>query len=321
MKAKIANPGKYLVTVIFFASLLGLVGCSDEKSVPQNDSAKDAEHKTNATTNSNEKLESKQTLLLEGDEKVLATVAGTAISEYDVKLFINSTFSEDSSKKIDSIAKDKILKSMVQSRSIAISQEKAMAEHELAELNKKINAYKEQLLVKQYLAANVVPEPVTSTMIKQYYALHPEKFGAKSIKTFELIKSKSSISATERDLLLTALKDNEVQSNWKELTQKLQQSGYPVTYSQGESSGALLLDKLKVLIKSLKKGQVSQPTIIEGSVYIVKVTGERITNPRPLNDVSAEIRKMLLPIQLKKAVKKVAENVMGKIDIKYSVDK
>jgi hypothetical protein len=39
--------------------------------------------------------------------------------------------------------------------------------------------------------------------------------------------------------------------------------------------------------------------------------------PRPLADVSAEIRKALVPVQLKKAVKQASEKVLAKSEVVY----
>jgi hypothetical protein len=47
------------------------------------------------------------------------------------------------------------------------------------------------------------------------------------------------------------------------------------------------------------------------------VTAEKKIPPRPLNEVSAQIRKMLLPVQLKKAVKQAADQVLATAKVEY----
>jgi hypothetical protein len=68
-----------------------------------------------------------------------------------------------------------------------------MTPEDLAVLDKKINRYREQLLVKMYLVRQTNPEPVTLKMVKDYYEGHPEKFGGKTIREFEMIATKEAV--------------------------------------------------------------------------------------------------------------------------------
>jgi hypothetical protein len=52
-------------------------------------------------------------------------------------------------------------------------------------------------------------------------------------------------------------------------------------------------------------------------VYIVRIIDEKQIAPRPLPEVSAEIRRILLPVQLKKAVKQASDQVLQTTEVIY----
>jgi hypothetical protein len=70
-------------------------------------------------------------------------------------------------------------------------------------------------------------------------------------------------------------------------------------------------------MEPLKTGQASSLTFIDGVAYAVRIKEEKKIAPRPLADVSDRIRKILLPVQLKKAVKKASEKLVRQADILY----
>jgi hypothetical protein len=70
-------------------------------------------------------------------------------------------------------------------------------------------------------------------------------------------------------------------------------------------------------MQPLKKGEASQLTFIERTAYTVRIVDEMQIAPRPINEVSAEIRKALVPVQLKKSVKLASRQVLQTADVVY----
>jgi len=260
---------------------------------------------------------SKESAVLEGDNIILATVNSTPITQYDVDLTIQTTLGKTVSSKLDAEGQKKVLESLVQSRAISQVQEKELTPKEKFALEKKVDAYREQLLVKQYLAKHTDIEPVTHEMVKEYYDKHPERFGAKNIRTYEMITSKQSVNSSERDNLITALKSPDKKTEWKTWVKELQGRGYPLQYKQGQTTNKLLHPKLQTLMQGLKKEESSALSFVQERAYIVRILDEKQVPPRPLNDVSAQIRKTLTPVQLKKAVKQASEQVLKDVNVVY----
>jgi hypothetical protein len=258
-----------------------------------------------------------QKVVLEGDDIVLARVAGEPITRYDLEQTIQSTLGEASAGRLDEAGRKKILESLVAGRAIAQAQEAALKPEEIAEIDKKTQAYREQLLVKQYLAKHAAPQPVTQDMVRDYYQAHPERFGGRTIRSYEMLAGKRQLKTTERDDLIKAMQGAAVKKDWQQWVQSLQQQGYPIELRQGQVDEKLLHPRLRQLMMSLQKGQTSQLSFIEGQAYIIRVVDEKQLPPRPLNEVSAQIRKALVPVQLKKAVKQASDQVLQTTEVIY----
>jgi hypothetical protein len=256
-------------------------------------------------------------VVLEGDDIVLVRVNGDAITRYDLDQTIRSTLGATSAGRLDEAGRQKVLESLVASQAIAQSQEADLSAEDQAVLAKKVQAYREQLLVKQYLVRHTAPQPVTGEMVREYYQAHPERFGARTIRTYEMLTGRRKLKTEERDALIQVLKTAADKNDWKQWVGKLQGQGYPIEYRRGRVVEKILHSRLYQLMQPLKKGQASQLTFIEGTAYTVRIVDERRIAPRPLNEVSAEIRKALVPVQLKKSVKLASQQVMKTADVVY----
>lgn len=254
---------------------------------------------------------------LPGDDKVLATVNGSAVSAYDLEQAVRTSLGPAAAGMLDEKGKRSVLESLVAARAIAQVQDKALTAMDRAALDKQTAAYREQLLVKLYLAKNTDGEPVSQQMVEDYYRKHPEQFGAKTVKQYEAIASSSALSDADRDKLLAALKGADKQKNWSAWSEKLKQKGLAVTYTAGNADPAILTADLRGQLETLKAGDPANLSFAEGRVRLVRVTAQKKIAPRPLNQVSAQIRKMLLPVQLKKAVKQAADQVLSTAKVQY----
>jgi len=258
-----------------------------------------------------------QMVVLEGDDIVLARVDGEPITRYDVEQTIQSTLGQVSAARLDEQGRRKVLDSLVASRAIARVQKAEMTPEDLAALDKKVGAYREQLLVKQYLAEHAAPQPVTGDMVRDYYEAHPEHFGARTIRSYEMLAGKRRLTTPERDDLIYALQGAAEKNDWQPWVQTLQRQGYPIGYRQGQVDEKLLHPQLRELMSSIQKGETSRLIFVDGRAYIVRIVDEKQIAPRPLNDVSGEIRKALVPVQLKKAVKQASDQVLQTTEVIY----
>lgn len=255
---------------------------------------------------------------LPGDDVVLARVGGAPISEYDVTQAIQQTLGDYSAARLDSSGRRTVLESLVASRAIAQAMEDELGDVERLALEKRVTAYREKALVQIYLEKNSAIESVTDEMIDDYYKAHPERFGAKKVRTYEMLATDRSIAGADRAKVLRAVKDASKQSGWSTWVDKLRQDGLPVRYRRGHLGERVLHRKIRRAMETLKKGETSPVTIVEGRVYVMRITGETQRDPKPLADVRADIRRALRPRQIKRAVKKVSANVVKAAEVKYS---
>ena len=254
---------------------------------------------------------------LPGDEVVLARVNGSNITRYDLERAIQSTMDENSRRSLDSAVRRKILESLVAGRAIAQARMVDLNPEDDKVLERKVAAYREELLVKQYLAKHILPQPVTPEMVESHYQAHPERFGGKTIRTYEMIAGSGVLTDQERDSLLAALKNPDKNSDWPKWVKVLREQGLPVDYRKGQIDEKVLHPQVQKLMQPLEKGGPSRLGFIKGAVYLVRITDERKLPPRPLNEVSAQIRKSLAPVQLKAAVRKASEEVLETADVVY----
>jgi len=182
---------------------------------------------------------------------------------------------------------------------------------------KKIAVYREELLVKQYLAAHAPPEPVSPEMIKEYYDKHPERFGGGQVRRYELLASERELSPAERDALIKALASQRGEGGLAARVEALRARGLPVVYSSGVGNEEVLHPRLRSLIAALGLNQVSELTFLEQRAFLARVTSVEHFPPKPLQEVHEEIRDTLTPVQIKKAIQKVKDQVLKATAVEY----
>lgn len=254
---------------------------------------------------------------LVGDEEVLATVNGSEVTAYDVEHIIKHRLGNQVQEHLDETGRENILKSLVASRAMAIVGESTMSLSQLAELEKKVGLYREELLVKYYLDRNVALEPVSESMIETYYAERLHEFGHKVLKRFELVKSLGSATAQTQSYWQDQFDRLASEENWEEAASHMNAAGYAVNYKELEASHEQLESPLKELLAETAVGATSDSVQADGHFYRLRVLSEREIPAKPLSEVRAEIRKKLSPIQLKKAVQEANEQVLQQVTVSY----
>ncbi len=235
---------------------------------------------------------------------VLVKVNGEAITAEQLEHSISSTFSAAAVMAAGSELRDKVLESLIAS--------KAMSQAALAELNSddqqlialKVAAYREELLVKAYLREHVAPQPVTSQMVEEYYAKHPELFGAEELVNVELLVQPEGSQPELRSQFLGRIESIRNEPNWGESTARW--DALDLSYQKQHVSPTALSPRLQMTVNSLQEGETSEALMVDGAAYLVRLHQRRQVPPKPLSQVSTDIRKRLAPIQLKKAVKEAS---------------
>ncbi|MBU0681414.1 MAG: peptidyl-prolyl cis-trans isomerase [Proteobacteria bacterium] len=254
---------------------------------------------------------------LEGESVVVAVVNGAEISQFDLDLAIRKLVGAEAATMMDEAATKKVLESMVMSRAISQLREKEMNALEKAEIAKEVAVFREQLLVRRYLAKHSPPQPVTMEMVQDYYDGHPELFGAKKIRMYEMITTKRALNANERDELLGKLQDPGKHGKWQDWAKELAAFGYPVTYRQGRDGGEVLHPKLNQVMGSLAPGQSSPLIFVKETPYLIRITSEENIPAQPLAEVTGAIKKALGPKQLKQAVEQVGKEALANAKVEY----
>ena len=282
---------KYLLII----TLLALTSCSNENK------EQDVEQKL--AKNSHQ--ESSANLVKVGDK---------FISESAFERSMYKNLGEFNVAQLDAEGKKKYLESMAVSSAMAQLAEKELNDYELTEISHDVDAYREQLLVKRYLANNITPEPVTSKMVKDYYNEHPEKFGSKKVLDINLISVSDIPDATRADVI-KLLSDKNLLSDLGEL--KRQIKGLELELLEQRQRLSEESQNHYSTAKGLQVGESSKIFFVKGGAQVVILDKQLVTPAKPLSEVSGEIRKMLAPIQLKKAIKKASDEAKKVIKIEY----
>jgi hypothetical protein len=248
---------------------------------------------------------------------VLARVNGQPIYAQDLEVAISNILGAERGGMLDQSTRQKVLQSLVLNRGMAQAAQKELNTDEVAWIEAKSTAYRDQLLAKAYLRQHSEPTPVTQEMVRAYYEEHPEHFGGKVVRIYELLVEKEKSDASQRDQIVQRLREAAQQKDWQAYAAQLASQGYAIQFRGGEENEQLLNPGLLGLLRPLKRDQVSQVTYISGKAYIARIVSEEEKGARPLQDVSADIRKMLAPIQLKKAIRQVSDEVMASARVEY----
>ncbi len=117
---------------------------------------------------------------------------------------------------------------------------------------------------------------------------------------------------------MALLKNPSERKDWNAWAGDLRRLGHPVVFRRGDVFEEIPAPKISRIMKSLGAGETSQLVFIKGSCYLIRILDEKRISPRPLGEVSAQIRRSLAPVQLNKAVKEASERVMKTAKIVYS---
>lgn len=253
-------------------------------------------------------------------QHVLAKVNGQAITQEDVELIVDSGFANALLVKSNPQVMDKVLQSAISSKAMGILISQELAPNELKVIEEKAKAYKEELLVKEYLQKYASPEPVTQKMVEDYYLANQQQYGGKNIKLVEMITFTSQAEADKRDEFLSAIATLKTHESWSSYVQNSPNKQF-LKYQKVKVRAGLLNPALEAVTNKLNAGETSGTVMATGKPTIVRVIQVETLPVKPLAEVASSIRQKLAALQLKKSVKAVSDKALTKVKVEtFSTD-
>ncbi len=249
-------------------------------------------------------------VVLTDDNVILVNVSDTPITAYDLQLAISDNLGDEAAFSLNDSGREKLLDSLIASKAMALAAAKEASVEELAILDKRVAAYREQLLVKAYLKQHADITPVSSEMVEEYYKKHPEKFGAVRLVDYEIVQFDSTSKGDLRERMLKLFDGATNEKNWKQWVDANRNAPLKLSYIKQRSALNVLPPSYSAILRQLSLGQTSDVFWVDGKAMRFRVNAEEWTAPRPLAEVSAEIRKALAPVQMKESIKKVTDQVL-----------
>lgn len=262
--------------------------------------------------------DSKQNQSEQNNSVVLVKVNGSPITADELQLAVERTFGDNAALYMSEELEGKLLQSLISSRAIS---QKALAEMSASDkqwLDLKTEAYREELLVKYYLEEHAQPDPVTNEMVTQYYQSNQDKFGGGKLKEFEYVQVRIPAGSDSAEAVkpLTTLG---AEKDWKanlDIVKNVNKD-WQVDYRKASMKADQIQPPLDALIATLKPGEIA-PLKIEKNIYtLLRLISERELPVKTLSEVSAEIRKTLSPLQLKKAVKTISDKALTDAEVEF----
>ena len=294
--------------------LLFFVACSEPEVSSSSDGSKvGVEKNSEAVSKDNQSVDT---------GRVIATVNEQPIVDDDVDFFMAKRLNVLPHQQLDTRIRTKVLDSLVASKAMALMIESQLGSEELAEIERQVAFYREELLTKRYLQDHADPQPVSHAMVQQYYEEHPEEFGGKRLKTIEWVATLNEVDDRNDKAvmdLFTQLGKNTVgdTGGWEAPVKALNASAPKVSYKAGSFSMALLPPRIADLVKRTEVGETSGIHVFDKKMHRLRVIGVKEVPGKPLSEVSHEIRKKLAPMQMRDAVKLVTKEALEKVDVKY----
>jgi hypothetical protein len=292
----------FIKSLLLIALIATLSACFDSNNSESGDNSLEQNNVDNVKVNS------------QNTAVILATVNGEVITEDDILSIVSNSFAQPAAVLNDTAIREKILNSLIASKAMMQLAKNDMSPEKLTAINKKSQRYKEELFVKEYLIKHANPEPVSTKMVSEYYRNNLAEFGKANLKTVEILKKLIKPSEAERDLLLASVAEVKQVDDWKSYAEA-NSKGLGLTYLQTKTYPGLLEPQVESVVNKLKVGEVSEVIFANGIPIIVRVANQLIAPPKPLAEVSADIRKKLAPLQLKKAVKKASEEATKEAEV------
>ena len=245
---------------------------------------------------------------------IVATVNGEAITDADIEFMLNRMFSDSERMLKSSALRQKVLDSLISSRAMQQAALKELSSSEISDLEKRVAAYREELLVQEYLKRHAEPKTVTAEMVRSYYEKHPHEFGAHSVHKFELLQAPPELNESEQQSLLAFIPKIRQHADWANKADSWRQQ-YRLHYQAGSAHTGLLQQPLDSALTKLDPGETSDVIYLEGQLNLIRLVTVEELPPKPLSEVSRDIRRKLAPMQLRESVREVSDLARANADV------
>jgi hypothetical protein len=246
---------------------------------------------------------------------IAAQVNGEVITRAEVEQMALEMFGEYQASAMDDASRAKLLDSMVSTVALAQKSLAELSDEERVRIENKTRRYRENLLVSEYLRRNAARQPVTESMIQDYYKRNPQRFGAAEIPRYQLLTTRQALALDQRNAFLKKYAELKSAPSLQAIHQGFQQSGFDTLYQTGVAEPGLLSERLQQIINNETPGKLSDLHYLDDKPYLVLVDEVIQTQPQPLSEVRSLIRKTLAMAQLKQAVKELSEQVTQEASI------
>ncbi|MCF6209889.1 MAG: peptidyl-prolyl cis-trans isomerase [Gammaproteobacteria bacterium] len=248
-------------------------------------------------------------------DPVLARVGGSEVRQSQMTVLLQR-LPGTAIDTLEDETRQKILESLVRMRALAMAAEQQLDEEERLLIDARVQAFRDELLAQKYVQLNMTPDPVTRAMVMDYYDKNLDEFTVKGKVHFQTLVAKKNPDQQIRQKILQVLAAATNRDDWKDYADTLREQGLAVEYREAEMLPEQLPDTIKLQVGQLGKREVSD-VIYGKQIEIIKVIARSEDRIRPIAAVSAEIREKLAPMQLKKALEAVSEQVLKKTQVSY----
>jgi len=242
-------------------------------------------------------------------QDAIAEVNGEVILKPELEQMAVNMFGEYQASIMDEASRQKLLESMVSTLALAQVSLNQLSEEQRSIIENKTKRYRENLLVSEYVRANATPEPVTESMIAEYYSKNLSQYGQENVRKYQLITSQQALAVDQRNAFLKLFAEIKSEPSLAAMNRKFITSGFQTTYQSGLTGAGLQAQKLLQVINTQTPGKLSEIHYIDGTPFIVMVDEIIQKKAKPLSQVRNSIRKTLAMSQLREAVKTLSESV------------
>ena len=215
---------------------------------------------------------------------------------------------------IDKAVEKKLLDSLIQSKAMAQLMNKELDDAERMTIDAKVRAFREDLLVRTYVEKHKPSSQISNDQVKKYYADNPQLFGGGFKKSVEYIEAGKVDDRERRVELLTELTNLKDLKQWQPVIEKLKSEGFQMDHKEMTVNEQHLKSPIKEAVMNMD-GDSSPQLLSEFGIFLVRVKDVQKIPPKPLAQVSGDIRKLLQRQAYRKSVEKLSEQVMKQVKV------
>lgn len=218
---------------------------------------------------------------------------------------------------LSTVARSNILKSLLLGRVMQQRSYAKMSEQERNDLDKKVRAYRDKMLVNYYLQKKTNIDPVSEKMAHDYYLNNLEKYGKSINKKYMLVTTQSRVTEKQRSEIIARYHKLKDTDDIEKVYMDLKSSSAQFSLSKHDLDKKTSITAVDKIVMNLSQDSISSLNWIKGRPVIVKVISENVQEAAPFSDVKTEIRKALAPIQVKAAIKDESEKIFKTLKVEY----